>query len=517
MASQIIPIGNNKIAKEKQIGKPYSRGNTKAMLSSVAGGESKKGIEKLVDEIESDEQFFLGYLTLKSLVESAKVSIEVEGDSRAQTLADNLMAKFKEALPHACRAIGFGRAAFEKWYAGYDAETGQNHIGGLEPLPYSLTSMVVAGGEYYGCELKVKITAENGNNEVVVETIPARGSWWFALDPTPEQPQGKSRYLGAPEKVLERRQKLNDSWEIFGGRAANGLTVAKAPTEYPTSGITTKGDVGEVNVYGEPENPITDLVNSLTMAEDGGIVGVSSAVDPEKGTPLFEVLTQPVQSSADPLKALQSKEDDAALKSLGIPPKALDNNTGVGSYAQAETFMKPLLSTVEGILSQIVSSYQKQVVDDATAVNFGKSAKLTMVWQPLSEDRTAFVLEIVKGIVASPALSPLVAYQALDLGKLFEISGLPTGQDFAGAMAKIVEEAGKAAAAAGLPTPGGFGGGGGSYRASLITDARDALEVEGQPDVFSQSQIAKDLAAKIRERLPELVATIGDDQERGRL
>lgn len=506
-------VGLRSSTKEKTVGKPYSRGNTKQMLASVANSEAKGGIEKLVCDIESDEQFFLGYLTLKSLVESAKVSIEVEGDERAQSLADNLIARFKEALPHACRAIGFGRQVFEKWYAGYDAQTGQNQVGGLEPLPYSLTSMVVAGGEYYGCELKVKTEQENGEKETTKLTIPARASWWFALDPTPEQPQGKSRYLGSPEKVLARRQQLNDSWKIFGGRAANGITVAKAPNEYPTPGITTKGDVGEVNDYGEPENPITDLVNSLVGAEDGGVIGVSSATDPESKVPLFEVLTQPVQSSADPLKAMQSKEDDAALKSLGIPPKALDNNTGVGSYAQAETFMKPLLSTVEGILSQIVSSYQKQVIDDAAAVNFGKSAKLTMTYQPLSEDRTAFVLDIVKGLMASPALSPLVVHGAIDLGKILEIAGLPTGQDLAGAMAKIVEEVSKAAAAAGVPQPGGGFG----YRASLITDARNALEVEGQPDVFSQSQIAKDLAAKIRERLPELVATIGDDQERGRL
>jgi hypothetical protein len=133
---------------------------------------------------------------------------------------------------------------------------------------------------------------------------------------------------------------------------------------------------------------------------------------------------------------------------------------------------------------------------------------------------TATVIDLIKTILASRQLSLLVSQGAVDIAKLLEIANLPAGADLAGALQRIrhIEEQ----SAVAMIQPGGGAGtpptnGPQGVQMSLITDARNALEVDGQPDVFNQSQIAKDLAAKIRERLPELVATIGDDQERGRL
>lgn len=435
-------------------GAPATNGVVRNVRGAPGGAASKalsadrrpeaKSIGKLVKEVEEDYQFSLGVLALKALIQGAKVSIEVDGDARAQLLADNLQQTWQEMLPHCLKAIGYGRAAFERWYD-YEPKSSLYTLGGLDYLTFEQTDMLLSEeGAFRGVKVRPK------NSDPI--TLAPERCWWFALDPTPQEPHGRSRYLGAPLNVLIQRQKLGKNEAAFLAKFALGHGMAKAPSEYPKTTVGGKGTSGEMDDHGQPITPIVDVMRQLETLRSGGVLVLPSETD-ESGKPLFEYTPPASQAaSAEPLENYRRALDAAALRSLGIPERALTQDGATGSYAMAEAHRKVLAHTVEEILTQVVASYQQYVIDKAVELNWsaGRRPVLTMVWQPISDERRDVMIELVKTLVQAPAVSPLVAAGVIDVVKILEIADMPAGESAAERLRQI----------AGAPAPLAAGGAG---------------------------------------------------------
>lgn len=426
--------------------KPRTNGKAAVPKGKVSSGplakaaiQEPKGIAKLVEAVEKDYMFLLAYLVIKSTIEAAKFSVESEGDPRGERLANNLAEVWKESLAHMIRCVAFGRSAFEKWYA-YDRASGLQLVGGLDYLDFQYTKMRLSDdGAFEGIELTVKDRTE---------CLGPERCWWLALDPTAREPHGRSRYLGAPLEVWKLRQGLDKNEEKWQKRFALGHGFAKAPSEYPTDGSVGKGDIGEKNPDGTPANPIIDMQQVLENISSGGSAVVASGNHPD-GSPLYEYNPPASRQDAGPIENQRKRLDAAALRSMGIPERAVTQDDATGSYAMAEVHWRVLGSTCEGILSQIRASFQKYVIDKAVQINFAAGTKLTAVTQPINDTAMrVLVTEIVKAVAMQPQLSPLLAQGVIDLGKLLEITGLPAGDDVEGKLAAI--------AATPPPAPAGF-------------------------------------------------------------
>ena len=181
--------------------------------------KERRGIGKLVEEVESDYQFKLGYLTVQALILGVDVEIVgPEGDPRAAAIAANLQAVWDQSLPSAIRSFAYGRAAFEKIYEA-DHVNSLTKLASLDFLPFENTELVLGDGGAFG---GIKLTGK-GKEPI---TLDPRCSWWFALDPTPIEPHGRSRYIGAPMLVYDDRSALKRQAKIWYDRFAIGQAVA---------------------------------------------------------------------------------------------------------------------------------------------------------------------------------------------------------------------------------------------------------------------------------------------------
>lgn len=467
-------------------GKPVAAPSSNANLHTKDERRSK--IEKLVREIESDPQFKLGYLTIQALVQYANVTVECDStDPRVLAYADHLKEQWYRTVGSMVRAFGYGRQAFEFWYQP-QPRNGLRYLDKISPLPYSQTEREPDGRIKVGCGDDAPRLGEDCG-------------WFLTVDADAENPDGKSRYLGAAEKVLEQRASLSKNYTTYLGKFANGIAVAKAPAYYPEAALTGKGDAGQVDENGMPINPALDVANAYRRAESGGIVVLSSAVDAEKGTPLFDMSLQTIQPQSAALENKERKLDDAALMSIGVPPRAVSQDSAVGSLALSETHRKVLNATIEGLLTQFATQFEAGPAKQAAIVNFGGRVEFHVTWQPLEEDRTQLVLELVRGIVTSPAVSPLITEGAIDLDKLLDIAAIPKGSDIAAAMERIRESAKLTPAA----PQGGF-----PPRFQLAKSTE-------QPTVDTWQDAAKELADKITAGRAKLAETLGSSNDWGHL
>jgi len=519
--------GGNSHKPRFRIGQEPGKPIAVAVTQLAAQKEPTGQVSRLVREIESDPQFLFGYSIVQALVQTAKVTIEIDGnggglgkdDPRAKALADNLTKRWTEALPHACRAFAYGRAAFEQYFERYDPATNLRLLGPLDALEYDDTRMLVQDGEYAGCEVK--------HGDKSIDLMPSQ-SWWFALDATPKLPMGRSRYSGTPWKVLQKRKALEENWSIFAGKNANGTAVIKAPSQYPNSAIGQKGEAGEVDSNGQPLNPLVDMGNQWINLKAGGAMVMPSETDPTDQHSLFEMSLEPGQSNPAGLESRQRMLDDEVLKSLGIPPRAVEQAGPAGSYSLSQTHMEVLRALISGILSQMTASYQQQVVDQAVKLNFAGGVKLWVVYQDLDPILTATVIDLIKTILASRQMSLLVSQGAVDIAKLLEIANLPAGADVAGALARIkhIEEQSAVAmvqpTGAGGATPPTNGPQGvqmsllPAVAAATVDDPREN-KTKVPPPSESWPDALEEMVARIQQTRSNLSQTLGDSQDWGSL
>lgn len=399
-----------------------------ALHRSVLAGQRKKepaGLADLARQLEADYQFKLANLVLRSLVQSATVTVEAGTPrdaaprevERARALADNLEEVWRRTLPSMLEAIGLGRAAFEKTFR-HDPALELYLLADLDYLPFERTSLALdEEGSFAGIELSAG-EASGGfasPSQPAIRLEPAR-AWWFALDPTVLEPHGRSRYLGAAREVFLRRRELDRLEAIWYSKFAIGHAVARAPDRGETDPVLGPGGREE-----EWLDPIEVLRDRCQEIESGGVLVLSSKTSPD-GKYLYDYVESAGQKDGAPLENRRRQLDVAALRAMGIPERAITQDGQTGSYALADVHQSVLEKTCEGILGQATASFEKYVAAKAAELNWpiDRRPRFRVTFQPLGDDRRGLVLDLVR------TLAPrLLEEGRLDADTLLAIAGLP--------------------------------------------------------------------------------------------
>lgn len=387
--------------------------------------EEFKDLAQLVTAIESDYQFRLGYLVLTSLIQATPVVVTVSPSKglserdleRATRLAENLTTRWREMLPHALRAIGYGRAAFERTYR-HDLSHDLYLVDGLDYLPFEHTQLTLdRSGSFAGIELQVE------DEKILLE--PSR-SWWFALDPTSLRPHGRSRYLGAPYEVYQKRRQLEEQESIWFSKFALGHGVARAPERSEVDADYDASDPGALGASGEIIDPMEVMRDQCAQIESGGVLVLSSQTYPD-GKYLYDYEPTPGPAASGPLEERRRMLDAAALRSLGVPDRALTQDGESGSYALAEVHRRVLEQTCESILGPLATDFEKHVLQKAIDVNaWGPHRpELRMLRQPVGDGHRQLARELARSLMTAPPAVQQNAGTFVDLTKLLELADLP--------------------------------------------------------------------------------------------
>lgn len=424
---------------------------------------------KLVEDMRKDPTFQLGIKVLRSMTSSAVVSFEVEGsDPRAESLSANLNDVWDQHVRQALDSIEYGRQAFEIIH-GVNGDI--NTVRDLIPIPFELSELKIDKETGHRSCLKV------GKGDKAVELTPQE-YWWVTIDATEIEPFGKSRYRGAPYQVRQQRKKLDQQENTWYDRYSMGTGVARAPEEALGPPISGDGDKGEIDNQGNPVNPAEALAKSLDEIRAGGWMILSSGKYPTEqgGGDKWDLTQFPEVKDGTSMQSRRNSLDVAALRSLGIPERALIQEGQTGSYNLAEAHQLVLVDTVEDILRQVVTAFQEQIINRMVRLN-ELSARITMTWRPLndkSEQQTDDV--ILAALKGTP--SPLITERVIDFIKLLESRGWALGPDAEASLSRVA----KASAA---PAPS-FGFGGASFSNQMACEIMKLREAK----LFELSQIS---------------------------
>jgi len=383
--------------------RPIGHSHSAAALAALRHREPRN-ISELATRMRDDYQVRLAEAVLAANLRAARVTITTTGNARAQALAGHLQRLWEQTLPAMLPAIGEGRVAFEKVWC-YAADANLSLIRKLEPLPFDPTELrLQPGGAFDG------ITLQAGPRPLV---IPAASSWWLALDPTPLEPHGRSRFLGAPFTVWkERREAIR----------LRGIFLRK---------LVISGGVAHVPPTVELENGQSlDVFQETARAYDerlaGGLMLFPNDRDAD-GNYLYNYTEPPTLMDPTPLEAVIDGLDIEQLRSFGIPEKTVVEGQAVGSFAMVGLQMLTLYAVIEDLLSQFENSFQRYVIDKHLAANFdaGTLPDMTIAHEPLADRPDSLVAEIVKAAVTAQQLPPLFADGTLDIDRLLTDAGLP--------------------------------------------------------------------------------------------
>lgn len=413
---------SGQFASNKSIATPVS--GTKAVFDKARKAEPKN-ISQLVKAIESDASFLLGYSAIASKVEQCEISIEVKSDDpKASKLAKNLEGVWKKSIHHMMRSFAYGRAAFEKVFKVEDNDLVL--LSDLDYLPYEITEIQWNEGCFDG--LKVK----GGGQEVSLEP---RDSFNLSLDSTPLEPWGKSRYLGAPQKVLKAKQELEGLTKNYLAKYALGILIGTAP-EPEEKGAFRKGDIGEIGNDGMPIDKLGIMATTLDSILSGGSLALPSKCY-ANGKPFWDVRFLESTSKGEPLQAVSDQLDKQALHSLGIPELTLAQGSGTGSYGAASVQAESFQNLVAQILNQFKAAFQKYVIEKLIDENYWtERPSLQIVFHDVDK---ALVVDIARTLMATNTPSVFATQGALDVERLFQIAKLPIGSGIKQAIETIKE------------------------------------------------------------------------------
>jgi hypothetical protein len=386
---------------------------------------------RIVDDMRKDPVFQLGIKVLRSMASSVVVSFDVDGDDpRAQRLASHCADLWDQNARHALEAIEYGRQAFEIVH-GINGDL--NTIAELIPIPYEISEVEIDKESGFRSVIKV------GKGKSQVELIPQH-YLWIALDATRIEPFGKSRYRGAAYQVRQQRKKLDQQEETWYNRYSMGVGLAFAPEEAIGTPIAGDGDRGEIATDGNPVDPAKALRDALEELKAGGWMILSSATYPEGGGRKWGLEQFPEVKEGSPIANRRNHLDVAALRSLGIPERAVIQEGQTGSYSLAEAHALVLNDTVEDIARQVIIQFQKQIVDRLCRLN-EINGRITMTWKPIGDKSDQQANEIVRAVITSSTPSPLVTEGVIDFPKIAESIGFPLGSDAAQALKRIADKA----------------------------------------------------------------------------
>lgn len=393
---------------------------TKAALAPHIAGEPED-VSELVASMRTDYAVALAERTFRSTVKQAKVSVTAEGgDARGEVLADQLNDLYWRKLPAMLDCVAYGRVAFEKVWQ-YNEAAAVNFIDDLNELPYAYTKLRIdQHGRFDGIELKPQGKKHGVNLEPLY-------AWWLALDATPLNPHGTSRYLGAPQKIWQDRKENFCRLRQFIKRFVLGGGVAHIPTEPEIDPST-----------GEKVDPFDVLQKNYDDLLAGGFIAMSNErernADGTEGEYKWDLDKMEIQvRDGRPILDIIDASDAWMLLAFGFPPKTIIEGDAVGSFALVSMQMLLLWSVADEIVDQITSSYQQYVVDKVGEINGIRG--LTVYYTPLTERPDDIANELMKAWLTSPQLSPLVS--AVDLEALFETVGIPVSPDALDRLKKV--------------------------------------------------------------------------------
>lgn len=404
-----------------------------ARVASIVAAQQKqpeKGLPDLVAKMNVDDTFKLAMEVIMSKIEGAAVSIDVvDGPPSERELADlvasNLRKSWEKVVPKGRKAIEWGRAAFEQVWA-WDAKASYFALADLFFIPWTLSQPIVRDGFLAG------VKVGQGDNAI---TLGRNAIWWLAIDETPDNPHGVSRYKGGPEKILEKRETFETYESVWMNRFSIGNGVAYCPREYPPS---MQGEPGEINPSGYKRDPREDTRKAIEDTYAGGVMILPSETYPQTSTRLFEVELGRALQDDTPLQNRGKTLDVRALRSMGVPERSVTQDTDTGSYALAKEHVSVLNSVCNGLLSQMTESFQRYVVSEARRVN-GLQSTLETTYHKIGDDADEQAAEIIKTSLQSPT-PPALSMIALDFERLLENSGLPVAKDVRDRIAQLVEK-----------------------------------------------------------------------------
>lgn len=400
-----------------------------------------QGIRHLVEDIESDYQFWLGKLTLKALFMASEITIEGVGDDPvAKAIADSVEYAWNEYSSAIFEAFAYGRAAFELehrvvWAGGRPIKV----IYDLLALPFENSEMVVERGQYAGA----RVWGRSRDRSVM---LTPEESWWFALDPTAREPHGRSRYIGAPWQVRKRRKALEIQTAKWLDRLALGHGVGRAPHRYPKE-MREEGDEGALGENGTVPVPADDLKYAIESATSGGTVILGSEKN-EEGDYYFQYDPTKQQPDVTPIENAWAKSDVDALRSIGVPELSI-TITDAGARAMAEVHSVVLRAQVETIISPAAKSMQFSVLDPLLKMNYGSAPP------PLLIGYKTFDMEVLNRawslaqiLATNERLPALVRSGTVDVRQVFESAKVPLTDDVEASLARAIAQADVAAAVA---------------------------------------------------------------------
>lgn len=401
------------------------------LLSNLVEGESD-GVGELAVKMRADYQVTLAELTLRALIGSAKISIQVDGDERALALGESLERLFRDTMSKALDCIAYGRVAFEKEFA-YSSGLNLYYVRRLNDLPFEATEMLLNQGQFAG----IRLTVEEEKLD-----LDCSQSWWMALDPTPLQPHGKSRFLGAPHETWKRRHRLFHKREVFVDKHIISNGVARVPMD------------GEIQA-GQEVDIATAMGQALDMLNSGGNVILSNERDAD-GNYAYDVSLSQGLNDPGPLETMIDGLDADQLRAFGIPEKTLIEGGQVGSYALVSLQMLVLYAVCEGILGQLERSYQRFVIDKSVAINqWAEAPEIKIAHSPMVNLEDPIIRDVVKQVLSGSGVpSALLASGAIDLQRLLEAVGIPLTENSSQAIDEFVAKA-KSSAMSFVPAGGG--------------------------------------------------------------
>ncbi len=397
----------------------------KAAIASHIQGEPQ-GIADLVDAMRTDYQVTLGDLAIKANAQTAKVSFTpATDDPREAALASELESLWWQKFGTMLESQAYGRVAYEK-VIGYDPEHAINTVA-LNELPHRYTEMrLTPDGDFDGIDIH-----EKGRKKPI--PLPPEYSWWLAIDATPTQPHGKSRYLGAPQQLWKDKRHITCLLGTFVKRFVLGLGKVHGPESYPNPD--------------DPSNPFDGaavFASASTSVENGGHLYLSNnripTADGNPGPYEIDVESFGVTvTDAKPITDVILHYDMAQLLARGIAPKLVMENTA-GSLALVSQQMLIFMAVIDELVGQPANSFQKYVVDKVVQLNDPSGKwKITVNFTPLTQRPDDLAETLVRAWLTSESLSPLILSGAVDVVPILESVGLTISEGAAQKLQKWID------------------------------------------------------------------------------
>lgn len=378
-------------------------------------------IDELADKMDEDYQISLVRRAIESHVQAIPVTFSVEGDAgeRPDAFSAQLASLWEQTLPDCMDAIARGRVAFEKVFD-YDDENNLTIIRKFDALPFKSTRMKLDDD---GCFAGIEIQDAKAKWQL----IPPEKSWWLAINPTALNPHGTGLYVGAPAKTWKTRQEAARLRDKFLRRFVLGWILIRCRP-------TTEDENGQiVDNFDKMLNAVDDMLA-------GGAMAMSNEQDPTTNNFLETVENVGDVRDAAPLENTIDGMDAEQVRAFGFSEKVLTEGAAVGSYAMVAQQSGLLYALCLGLVRQIATSFQRYVVDKLAPLNFGASIKVTVVYPRMTEQQQAWIIDLVKGMVANPQLSPLVLSGAIDVRQILEMVGIPLVGDAAERLEAFIQQ-----------------------------------------------------------------------------